>query len=75
MRAAIVTGASSGIGRATAARFDALMDKLNNGPGSAGKLMNDPGLYTDVRATLQRLDSLMTEFQRNPRKFIRLSIF
>lgn len=61
--------------RATAARFDSLMDKVNTGPGSVGKLLNDPGLYGDVRATLQRLDSLMADFQKNPKKYIRLSIF
>ena len=61
--------------RATSSRLDSLIDKVNNGPGTAGRVMNDPGLYTDMRATLQRLDSLMTEFQKNPRKFIKLSIF
>jgi phospholipid/cholesterol/gamma-HCH transport system substrate-binding protein len=61
--------------RRTSARFDSLMAKVDAGPGSVGRLMNDPGLYADVRGTLQRLDSLMADFQRNPRKYIRLSIF
>ncbi len=61
--------------RATAARADSLMQRINTGPGSVGKLMNDPGLYTDLRGTLQRLDSLMADFQKNPRKYIKLSIF
>lgn len=69
-----VTALSSDF-HATTARLDALIDKVNNGPGTAGRLMNDPGLYTDLRASLQRLDSLMSEFQKNPRKFIKLSIF
>ena len=61
--------------RATTARADSLIDRINTGPGSVGKLMNDPGLYTDLRGTLQRLDSLMADFQKNPRKYIKLSIF
>lgn len=61
--------------RATSARLDALLVKVSNGPGTAGRLMNDPALYTDMRSAIQRLDSLMIEFQKNPRKFIKLSIF
>lgn len=60
---------------ATTTRLDSLIEKINSGPGTAGRLMNDAGLYMDVRATLQRLDSLMADFQKNPRKYIKLSIF
>lgn len=60
---------------ATTTRLDSLIEKINSGPGTAGRLMNDAGLYVDVRATLQRLDSLMADFQKNPRKYIKLSIF
>jgi len=61
--------------RATTARLDTLADRVNSGRGTAGRLVNDQGLYTDMRATLQRLDSLMADFQKNPRKYIKLSIF
>jgi phospholipid/cholesterol/gamma-HCH transport system substrate-binding protein len=61
--------------KTTADRLNALLAKLDSGPGTAAKLVNDPALYGDVRAVLTRLDSLMTEFQKNPRKFINLSIF
>jgi hypothetical protein len=37
--------------------------------------MNDPAMYNDVRALLQRLDSLTADFQKNPRKYIKFSIF
>lgn len=55
--------------------LDSLITKIDRGPGTAGRLMNDSGLYTDMRATLQRLDSLMADFQKNPRKYVKLSIF
>jgi phospholipid/cholesterol/gamma-HCH transport system substrate-binding protein len=59
----------------TTARLNGVLAKLESGEGSAGQLMNDPGLYRDTRALLQRLDSLTADFQRNPRKYIKLSIF
>ncbi|MEA3245649.1 MAG: MlaD family protein [Gemmatimonadota bacterium] len=61
--------------RATSSRVDALLDKTTSGGGTAAKLLNDPGAYTDLRSLMQRMDSLLTEFQKNPRKFIKLSIF
>jgi hypothetical protein len=32
-------------------------------------------MYRDTRALLQRLDSLTADFQRNPRKYIKFSVF
>jgi hypothetical protein len=37
--------------------------------------VNDPGLYTDVRALVQRLDSLTADFQKNPKKYISVKVF
>jgi phospholipid/cholesterol/gamma-HCH transport system substrate-binding protein len=61
--------------RATTARLNGVLGKLEGTEGSAGMLMNDAGLYRDVRGLLQRLDSLTADFQKNPRKYIKLSIF
>jgi phospholipid/cholesterol/gamma-HCH transport system substrate-binding protein len=61
--------------KSTTTRLDSLMAKVNNGPGTVGKLMNDPALYGDVRGTLQRLDSLMADLMKNPKKYVKLSIF
>jgi len=61
--------------RGTTTQLNGILKKLDSNEGSAGMLLNDPGLYRDVRGLVQRLDSLSTEFQRNPRKFVKLSIF
>lgn len=61
--------------RGTTARLDSVLARLETGRGSAGMLLNDDGMYRDVRSLLQRLDSLTTDFQKNPRKYIKLSIF
>ncbi len=59
----------------TSAKLNATLDRVNSGPGSLGKLMNDPGLYNDIRGLVTRLDSLTADFKKNPRKYIKLSIF
>jgi phospholipid/cholesterol/gamma-HCH transport system substrate-binding protein len=59
----------------TRERMSALLTKVETGEGSAAKLLNDPGLYNDVRALVQRVDSLTTDFKKNPRKYINLEIF
>jgi phospholipid/cholesterol/gamma-HCH transport system substrate-binding protein len=61
--------------RATTARMNALLAKVESGEGSAAKLLNDPGLYNDTRALLAQMDSLMADFKRNPRKYINLRVF
>ena len=59
----------------TTARLNAVIARLEGKEGSAGLLMNDPALYNDTRGLLMRLDSLTADFQKNPRKYIKFSIF
>lgn len=61
--------------RVTTSRLNSVLQRLETTDGTAGLLMNDPGLYRDTRALLTRLDSLTADFQKNPRKYIKLSIF
>lgn len=61
--------------RTTTERLNGVLAKLEAGEGTAGLMLNDPGMYRDMRSLLQRLDSLTTDFQKNPRKYINLSIF
>lgn len=56
-------------------RLATILTRLNSNEGTAGRLINDPALYQDLRALVTRLDSLATDFQRNPRRYINLSIF
>jgi phospholipid/cholesterol/gamma-HCH transport system substrate-binding protein len=43
--------------------------------GSAAKLINDPGAYNDVRGLLQRMDSLLADIKKNPKRYINVKIF
>jgi phospholipid/cholesterol/gamma-HCH transport system substrate-binding protein len=61
--------------KSTSQRLDSVLAKMDKGNGSAARLLNDDGLYRDTRALLQRLDSLTADFKKNPRKYIKLSIF
>ena len=61
--------------RETTAKANALIEKVNSGPGSLGKIMNDPALYNDIHGLMSRLDSLIADFKEHPRKYIKLSIF
>ena len=61
--------------RGTAQQLNAVIAKVNNGDGTIGKLLNDPGLYSDLRRLTTRLDSLTLDFKKHPRKYINLEIF
>jgi phospholipid/cholesterol/gamma-HCH transport system substrate-binding protein len=50
-------------------------DKLNQGTGSAGLLLNDRKLYDETRATLQSLKDLVEDMRKNPKKYINVHVF
>jgi phospholipid/cholesterol/gamma-HCH transport system substrate-binding protein len=61
--------------RQTTTRMNSLLAKLDNGQGTAGKLLTDTLLYQDLRNVVGRVDSLTADFKRNPKKYINLRIF
>ncbi|MFN8580094.1 MAG: MlaD family protein [Gemmatimonadaceae bacterium] len=61
--------------KVTVDRLNTVIAKLDKGDGSAAKLLNDPGLYNDLRSVLNRVDSLTADFKKNPRRYIDLRIF
>jgi phospholipid/cholesterol/gamma-HCH transport system substrate-binding protein len=58
-----------------ATQLQAILARFERGEGTAGKLMTDTLLYRDARNLLIRVDSLVTDFQKNPRKYINLRVF
>ena len=61
--------------RRTNEQLSMVVAKLNNGDGTAGKLLTDTLLYRDVRNLVGRIDSLTADFKKNPRRYINLEIF
>lgn len=59
----------------TSTKLDAILAKVDSGPGSAAMLINDPGAYNDVRGLLQRMDSLLADIKKNPKRYINVKIF
>jgi phospholipid/cholesterol/gamma-HCH transport system substrate-binding protein len=59
----------------TVKHINALMEQANNPEGSVGKLLHDGGLYHNVSKTVAHLDSLILAIQKNPKKYIKISVF
>lgn len=59
----------------TTSQLNAVLAQLQTTNGTAGRLLNDPALYTDLRGLVSRLDSLAADLQKNPKKYVNLSIF
>ena len=50
-------------------------DKIDDGEGALGKLVNDPRLYDDARDTVAEFRALVADIKKNPKKYINLSVF
>jgi phospholipid/cholesterol/gamma-HCH transport system substrate-binding protein len=61
--------------RETNASVQGLLTKVSTGNGTAGRLVNDPAVYARVDTLLARMDSLVADIQKNPRRYINLRIF
>lgn len=59
----------------TRVAVNSVVAKVNSGPGTVGKFMNDPAVYARVDTLLLRLDSITLDFKKNPRRYINLKIF
>jgi len=60
---------------ASARSLEAIMAKVDNGEGTAARLINDPALYEQTNATMVSLQRLLDEMRRNPKKYFKLSAF
>lgn len=52
-----------------------LTQKIESGQGTFGKLVNDSTLYNDLRKTTQNVDELITDIKKNPKKYLKVSLF
>lgn len=57
------------------ADFQLLMDGINKGNGSIGKLLNDDELYTNLEDASKSLDNLISDMKENPGRYIHFSVF
>ena len=61
--------------RAVTAQAGDLLTLLEEGEGTAGKLLRDPALYDRADSTLQSLDRFLDQLRRNPKAMIKMSLF
>lgn len=56
-------------------RSSDILDKMNKGYGSAGKLFNDDSLYINLTNSLKSLEILLKDIEMHPGKYVHFSIF
>jgi phospholipid/cholesterol/gamma-HCH transport system substrate-binding protein len=49
--------------------------RVDSGQGTIGRLVNDDSLYVQVRNTTASLQALIDDIRKNPKKYVKLSIF
>ena len=59
----------------TSADLQKIMSRLNNGEGSAGKLLNDEELYHKLLGSSAALEALLTDLKANPKNYVHFSLF
>ncbi len=59
----------------TSTALDRVVGRLDRGEGSLGKAMADSTLYDDLRQTLKNTNQLVKDIQKNPKRYLKLSVF
>lgn len=56
-------------------RADSVLIKVDKGRGTLGLMVNDPGLYLHSDSVMVDIRALIADIKKNPRRYIKLSIF
>lgn len=56
-------------------KFNRIMEKIDQGQGSIGLLVNDDSLYLNLSRSSQELELLLEDIRENPGKYINVSVF
>ncbi|MGB7785350.1 MAG: MlaD family protein [Salinimicrobium sp.] len=59
----------------TIAGLQSVSEKLNNGEGTAARLINDPSVYNNLERATNQLDELLQDVKLNPKRYVHFSIF
>ena len=54
---------------------NSMLEGVDNGKGTFGKLMNDPALYNNITSMSKELEELLREMKLNPKRFVHFSLF
>ncbi len=57
------------------ADFEQISSDLQNGKGTAGKLLNDDGVYNNLDQATKQLEQLLQDIKLNPKRYVHFSVF
>lgn len=57
------------------AGINTTLQKLNSGNGTAAKIMNDPSVYTELKNTINSVNTLVDDIKVHPKRYINVSVF
>jgi len=57
------------------ADLESTTDKINNGDGTLGKMMNDPSIYNNLDRATKQLEELLQDIKLNPKRYVHFSVF
>lgn len=69
-----VTATTAELGKATE-DLKSILGKIENGDGALGKLINEPELYDQLKATTRNVELLLQDVRLNPKRYINVSVF
>lgn len=52
-------------------KLNSILDKIDKGDGSAAKIINDDDLIIEIEKTLGSIKSLVDDFEKNPKKYLK----
>ncbi len=58
-----------------AADFKKVAAKLENGEGTAGKLLNDDTAYENLKRATKQMEELLQDIKLNPKRYVHFSVF
>jgi phospholipid/cholesterol/gamma-HCH transport system substrate-binding protein len=67
--------AATGSLQQASASLATLVQRVDSGEGTLGKLTRDDELYQNMNAAINSLNQLTTDIRQNPRKYINVSVF
>ena len=57
------------------ADFEKVSNKLSSGEGTAGKLLNDEGIYDNLDRATKQMEQLLQDIKLNPKRYVHFSVF
>ena len=59
----------------TLLNLNEISNKLNNGDGSLGKLLNDEQMYENIENATKEMEELLRDIKLNPKRYVHFSVF